>query len=117
MFLDTVMAFDVVMACDDDPSRRRGLRGRGVFDGECAAFFWDDVTTHSFWNDGVPTDVWLSSLGYGGDVTSCMLMRAGSPEVVKTPPCGCAIETSVPLPVGARVRFSGGYGRVWVRNA
>lgn len=117
MFLDVMMAFDVVTVCDDDGSRRRGLRGRGVFDGECAAFFWDCATTHSFWNDGVPTDVWLSSVGDGGRVTSCRLMRAGSPEVVKTPPCGCALETSAPLPVGARVRFSGGYDRVWVVNA
>ena len=79
MFLDVMMAFDVVSVCDDDVSRRRGLRGRGVFDGECAAFFWDCATTHSFWNDGVPTDVWISSVGGGGRVTSCRLMRAGSP--------------------------------------
>lgn len=105
------------MTCDDDASRREGLRGRGVHGDECAAFFWDAPTTHSFWNDGVPTDVWLSSVGDGGLVTSCAIMQAWSRDVVRTPPCGCVLETAAPLAVGSFVRFSDGYERAWVGNA
>lgn len=111
------MFLDVVMTCDDDASRRRGLRGRGVRSGECAAFFWDAATTHSFWNDGVPTVVWLSSVGDGGVVTSCSEMPAMSRGVVRVPACGCALETADPVEVGSSVRFSDGFDRVWIGNA
>ena len=74
---------------------------------ECAVFEYATRTTHAFWNDGVPTGIYVCGLD-GDEVVSCSFMPAMSRDAVKVPRCSMVIETAVPLEVGSWVRMSYG---------
>lgn len=96
-----------IMWCASDATRRRGLRGVSMCEDECAVFEYATRTTHAFWNDGVPTGIYVCGID-GDEVVSCSFMPAMSRDAVKVPRCSMVIETAVPLEVGSWVRMSYG---------